>query len=495
LRKSRNYNHQIKGVSMNKSIFTVLCGLPVLGSSAAPAIVPAVKPNIILILADDMGYADASCFGGKAVATPNIDALATSGLRMTRFYAASAVCTPTRASILTGRYPLRFGIQGIFVDRLAHLPRGIVTLPGLLQNAGYSTAHVGKWHVGGLQIKDVRDRSHSAPGPLQHGFEQYLCQIEDNPSLRLTMVRDGMYRHGGTILWRNDKPVDPFDPYYTAHWTDIIGDEAVRLVDELHRKGKPFFINVWHLVPHKPYEPGVEPYYSQTAAPGITEPQHVFRSMMAHMDAKVGELVAKLDQLGIRDNTLIVFTSDNGGIYEGDNGPFRAGKADLHEGGIRVPMIASWPRKIPAGSTSGTIGSTVDLLPTFCSAAGVAVPAEANVDGINLLDHWMGGPAVADRKPLFWRLGPVYGVQRYTPDPGPKSTEAAVQGQWKLLTRDGVPQELFDLDSDPGETRNLLNEHPELAGKMAQQIRSFLADPRDNSGLTDPELPKIWGVQ
>jgi arylsulfatase A-like enzyme len=481
---------------MNKTLFTMLCGLPVLGNSAATTNQPVTKPNIILILADDMGYADASCFGGTAVPTPNIDALAKSGLRMTRFYSAGAVCTPTRASIMTGRYPLRFGIEGHFLDKSSHLPRGVVTLPALLKEAGYSTAHVGKWHLGGLQIKDIRDRSHSSPGPLQQGFDQYLCQIEDNPSLRATMTRvGGIYRHGGTILWRNDKPVDAFDPYYTAHWTDIIGDEAVRLVDELHRKGKPFFINVWHLVPHKPYEPGVEPYYSQTAAPGITEPQHVFRSMMAHMDAKVGELIAKLDTLGIRDNTLIVFSSDNGGIYEGNNGPFRAGKADLHEGGIRVPAIACWPGKIPAGSVNGTVGCSIDLLPTLCAAAGVKVPLTANPDGINLLPNWMRGTAIENRPALFWRLGPAYGVQRYTPDPGPKSTEAAVQGQWKLLTRDGIPQELFDLESDPGETRSVLADHSDIAGKMAQQIRAFLADPRDNSGLLDPELPKLWGVQ
>jgi N-acetylgalactosamine-6-sulfatase len=475
---------------MKKKSCAILFGLPLAGLTAMAADSGAVKPNIILILADDMGYADASCFGGTAVPTPHIDALAKSGLRMTRFYSAGAVCTPARASIITGRYPLRFGIEGHFgLYDQSHLPRGIVTLPRLLRDAGYATAFVGKWHLGGLSVNRSREGAAAFPGQLEHGFEYYLAQDEDSTMRWELSKQRRVYQDGGVCLLRNDIPVTPSDPYFRAHLTDVIGDEAVRLVENYHQEKRPFFISVWHLVPHKPYEPGREPYFSQTAVTGISDDQHRFRSMMAHMDAKIGDLLHKLDELGIRDNTLILFSSDNGGIYEGSNGPLRAGKADLHEGGIRVPMIASWPGKIPAGRTSSAVGSSVDILPTFCAAAGVPVPAEAKADGINLLPHLMEGRDISGRGPLFWRLDPAYRVQRYTPDPGPLSTEAAIEGRWKLLTRDGVPQELFDLESDISETRNLLTQQPGIAAEMALKVREFLNSPRDTSGMRPGKSP------
>jgi N-acetylgalactosamine-6-sulfatase len=441
------------------------------------------RPNLILILADDMGYADPACFGGKAVPTPQLDALAKSGTMMTRFYAAAAVCTPTRASILTGRYPLRFDIRRHFPDDESHLPRGVVTLAGLLRAAGYATAHVGKWHLGGLHLAHAKDRVHSIPGPREHGFEHYLCQNEESPLRAKLGATRRLYRDGGTCLLRDDLPVTPDDPYYRAHFTDIIGDEAIRLVEQYHQEKRPFSLNIWHLVPHMPYEPGSEPYFSQTAAPGISDDQHRFRSMVAHMDAKIGALLAKLDQLGIRDHTLILFTSDNGGAYEADNGPFKGGKTDLHEGGIREPMIASWPGKIPTGRASAAVAGSVDMLPTFCAAAGVAVPAAAKIDGINLLPHLVAGRDISGRGPLFWQLDLYPGMQRHVPKPKPYATEAVMEGRWKLLTRDGQPLELFDLEADVGETNNLLEKHPDIVKKMAGQIRDFLSSPRDRSGM------------
>ena len=333
----------------NSLLMTFAALVAAMAASATAAAPGSAKrpPNLILILADDMGYADPACFGGKAVATPHLDALAKSGTKMTRFYAAAAVCTPTRASILTGRYPLRFDIRRHFPDDESHLPRGVVTLPGLLRAAGYATAHVGKWHLGGLYLAHAKNRAHSIPGPREHGFEHYLCQNEE-PPLRVKLgATRRIYRDGGTCLLRDDLPVPPEDPYFSRHLTDIIGDEAIRLVQWYHHEKRPFFLNLWHLVPHQPYEPGSEPHFSQTAAPGISDDQHRFRSMVAHMDATIGKLLAKLDELGIRDNTLVLFTSDNGGAYEADNGPFKGGKTDLHEGGIREPMIASWPGYIP----------------------------------------------------------------------------------------------------------------------------------------------------
>jgi N-acetylgalactosamine-6-sulfatase len=273
------------------------------------------------------------------------------------------------------------------------------------------------------------------------------------------------------------------------HWTDIIGQEAVRLVEEYHRQGRPFFLNVWHLSPHTPYEPGIEPHYRNTAAPGISEDQHCYRSMVAHLDATIGALLAKLDELGIRDQTLVVFTSDNGGAWEADNGPFKGGKTDLHEGGIRVPMIASWPKRIPAGKTSDAVAGTVDLLSTFCAAAGVTVPRAARVDGINLLPHLLEGRDIRDRGPLLWQLDLYPNMQRRTPKPTPFATEAAIHGQWKLLTREGQPLELFDLQADVGETNSLLEDRSDIAEKLAGEIRVFLNAPRDRSGF--PAQPTV----
>jgi arylsulfatase A-like enzyme len=294
------------------------------------------RPNIVLILADDMGWRDAGCFGGKAAPTPHLDELAASGVKMTRFYAASAVCTPTRASILTGRHPLRFDIRAIFPDDESHLPRGTVTLPALLKAHGYGTAHVGKWHLGGLHAAHAKHRAASIPGPREHGFDHYLSQIEEEPPRR-TMGRERrLYREGGTCLLRDDEPVPEDDPYFRMHLTDIIGAESIRLVEQFHREKKPFFLNIWHLVPHAPYEPGSEPSWTNTAARGISDDQHRFRSMMAHMDATIGALLRRLDELGLRENTLVIFTSDNGGAYESDLGPLELARPHPRGGRQRL---------------------------------------------------------------------------------------------------------------------------------------------------------------
>jgi len=436
------------------------------------------RPNLILLLADDMGYADPSCFGGKAVATPNLDKIAQTGLKLTSAYAASAVCTPSRAAIMTGRYPLRFDIRRHFTDNEAHLPRGVPTLPAILKQAGYATGHVGKWHLGGLHVKHTQDRAHSIPGPHEHGFDHYLCQIEEQPLRGKLMDKRQLYRQGGTCLLRDEQLVPPSDPYYNMFFTDINGTESIRLVEEFHRQGKPFFLNLWWLVPHMPYEPAPEPHWSATAAPGISEDQHCFRSMVARMDYQVGRLLAKLDELGIADNTFILFTSDNGGAYEADIGPYKGGKTDLHEGGIRIPMIVRWPGRIKAGATSDAFVHFIDLLPTLCAVAGVTPPPDAKLDGLSLLPHLTEGAPLPERGTVFWQLDLYKRLQRHYPKPQPYSTEIARDGRWKLLAMDGEPTELFDLQADPLEKTNLLEKRPEIVEKLTLQLRKWLAEPR-----------------
>lgn len=442
----------------------------------------AKQPNIIVLLADDLGYADLSCFGSTAVKTPNLDALAAGGLKMTQFYSASGVCTPTRVSILTGRYPLRFDVRRHFRDDEAHLPPGTVTLPKRLKQAGYVTAHVGKWHLGGLHMKHFKDRANSIPGPHQHGFDHYVCQIEEQP-LRGDMGRERtLFRKGGTCLVIDDKPIGPDHPYYNRHFTDINGDETVALIEDYHETGRPFFINVWWMVPHKPYEPAPEPHWSRTAVKGISDDQHRFRSMVEHMDAKIGAIVAKLDELNIRENTLLLFTSDNGAAYEGQIGNLKGGKTDLHEGGIRVPLIANWPGRIEPGTTSSTIGSTIDILPTLCAAAGVKA-SDTPLDGINLWPHISTGQPVSDddRGTLLWQLDIYKVLQRHYPKPEPYPSEVARRGKWKLLSKNGEPLELFDIEADPAETNNRLRDFPEVVDSLKKEINQFLKAPRITS--------------
>lgn len=292
---------------------------------------PARRPNIVLFLAGGMGWGDPCCYGNTAVKTPNIDAIAAREVRFENFDAASATCSPWRAAILTGRYRLRFDIQRALADDEVHLPL-TVTLPALLRQGGYATGHVGKWRLGGLHQKHIRDRAHSIPGPHQHGFDHYQCQNEEQPMRRQMGGNRTRYRKGGTCLIRDERNVTESDPYYRLHFTDINGDESVRLIEQFHRQGRPFFLNVWWLVPHMPYEPAPEPFRSRAEAPGIPDNQRCFRSMVMHMDHKIG--------------------------------------------GIRAPGIVSWPARIPGGKTIEGLGHHCDILPAVCAAAGVPLPGD-----------------------------------------------------------------------------------------------------------------------
>ena len=438
------------------------------------------RPNIILLLADDLGYADLSCFGSPAVKTPNLDGLASDGMRCNRFYAASAVCSPTRAAILTGRYPLRFGITKHFNDRNKWLPESAKTVAELLKDAGYNTAHVGKWHLGGLHVDAKGKRLENQPGPRQHGFDFYQTQIEQQP-LRGKMGRERtIFRQGGTVLLRNDQRVGKDDPHYTKHLTDANADFAVEMIEKFSASDKPFFLNLWWLVPHTPYEPAPEPHWSDTAADNISNDQHCFRSMMQHMDTNVGKILKKLDELKIADNTIVIFTSDNGAAYEGYIGDLKGGKTDLHDGGIRVPMIARWPAAIKPGTSSEAIGHSNDLLPTFCEAAGIELPEDMPLDGLSLLPHLKGAapPTAKQRGTLLWQLDLYKKLQRRYPKPDPYATEVAIQGKWKLLARDGKPVELYDIEDDPNELRNLMPENPAMVSSLRIEIEKFLKAPR-----------------
>jgi arylsulfatase A len=464
---------------------------PYLFLAAALLLVPRIglnaaepsKPNIILFVADDLGYRDLSCFGSPAVKTPHIDKIAAGGTKMTSFYTAGAVCSPTRASILTGRYPARLGILQHFNDRDGFVPESVPTVAKLLRSAGYATAHVGKWHLGGLHVENgvrVTDQ----PGPRQHGFDDYQCQIEQQP-LRGKMGKEKtLYRKGGTVLLQNDKHLGEDSPHYSKHLTDAQGDAAIEFIKGYAAEKKLFFLNLWWLVLHTPYEPAPEPHWSAAAAPGISEPQHCFRSMVQHMDAKVGQIMRTLEELKLTENTLILFTSDNGAASEGNIGTLSGGKGMLYEGGLRVPFIASWPGHIPAGKDLPQFGISTDILPTLCAVAGVTPPSDVPFDGRSLLPTLTGGPEISweQRGTAFWAMN-VLVLQRRGPKPSPNSNAVARKDQWKLMMLDGKPVALFDVIKDPDEKANVLADHPEIVKALEADLTTWLkANPEQPRG-------------
>jgi len=429
------------------------------------------RPNIVLILADDLGYGDLACYGSVKNLTPHIDQLARDGVRFTDVHSASAVCSPSRAAILTGRYPARFGISRAFRDtKEEFLPPGTITLPKLLKQVGYTTAHVGKWHLGGLHKSDIADRATNPPGPLQQGFDHYLAMNEE-PEPRGRLVRDrGIYHQGGQYLFRNDRVVAPSN----EHLTEIEVAEAENLIETFHQRQQPFFLNVWFDNPHEPYEPAIDQYLKLYEGKA-TGDDLLYRSMVTHLDAGVGRIVAKLKHLGIAGKTLIVFTSDNGATGPGSSAPLRAGKGTLFEGGIRVPMIAVWPGRIKPGTISNEFSIHTDLLPTLSEAAGVKLPRDFHPDGQSLLGSLRTGRRIAARDATFWWMDEYPNFQKRHGEQPPHATEAVRWGRWKLIARDGQPLALFYLENDLGERRNVLEQEKRIGDQLTRELRAWLS--------------------
>lgn len=402
----------------------------------SPAKPPPGRPNVLFIVADDLGYGDLGVYGSKVIATPNLDRLASQGMRFTQFYTNGPICTPTRVSLLTGRYPQRFGLYGgLEADSSWGLPTGTVTLPQLLRDVGYETMHVGKWHVG---------HAKAAFRPLAMGFDGFFGFLHAHHLPKT---------YHDPLMRRNEEPEEVRPGYLT----DLLAAEAETFLRRRAQFGAPFFFNLWTFSPHKPLQP--PPRWAERY-PETVEGRYA--ALVSALDENVGRLLAVLDETGLASDTLVLFLSDNGGarsVHEGRNGPMRGGKNQLLEGGIRVPLIVRWPGRIAAGVVCDALVASFDLFPTIAEIAGVDL-TDVPIDGRNLMTL-LGGGADNFEGPLFWQ-DVFAGEPRF----------AVRRGRWKLHSEKGNTT-LYDLRDDPGETTDLAASRPEIVVDLAAEHRAW----------------------
>ncbi|QDS87257.1 Arylsulfatase [Rosistilla ulvae] len=435
------------------------------------SVVNAAQPNVVILLADDLGFRDVGCYQGP-VQTPTIDCLAAGGVRFTDFYSGCAVCSPSRATLLTGRHHIRAGVYSWIHDESqnSHLRTREVTLAEVLREAGYATAHVGKWHLG--LPTDQRKK----PTPDEHGFDHWFATWNNaSPS----------HRDPDNFI-RNGKPVGKLEGYSCQ----LVADEAIRWLDERPDAKRPFFLNVWFHEPHAPIAAPPE----RVATYG--EPKDraaVYSGTIDNTDRAIDRLLKKLAEVDAVENTLIIYASDNGSYRDDRTGGLRGRKGMNWEGGIRVPGIFSWPGKISSGVTSEPAG-LVDVLPSVCGLLGLHPPAGVHLDGTDLSPLLTGKTdAIARQQPLFWHLQksrPIVAIRSgdfsLVADPAyDLPTTNMFQESWIPQIRSGgyTNYRLYHLRRDPGQTTDVAAEHPEVFESMRRQLlqinRSVMADGAD----------------
>ena len=453
------------------SVLSVLVIAALSGLFAQPARAEDRKPNFVVIFTDDQGYGDLSCFGGKHVSTPRIDQMAAEGSRLTSFYVAAPVCTPSRAALMTGCYPKRidmatgsnFGVL-LAADRKGLNPDEI-TIAEVLKTAGYNTGIFGKWHLG--------DQPQFLP--TKQGFDEYFG-IPYSHDIHPFHPRQNHYKFPPLPLLNNDAVIE-MEPNADL-LTKRITERAVSFIER--NKDEPFFLYLPHPIPHAPLH--VSPPFMKGVPDDVVAKlneedgkidyrarDNLFRQAIAEIDWSVGQILDTLAANGLDENTLVLFTSDNGppkNTLFASPGPLRGNKGTTFEGGMREPTVVRWPGKIPAGKPNDELMTTMDLLPTFAKLAGAMIPTDRVIDG---KDIWptLIGQAPTPHETFFYHGG--------------NQLRAVRSGKWKLHTRNGKPAQLYDLEKDIGEKTNLIDSNPEVVERLVQHLKTFAKDIADNS--------------
>lgn len=428
-----------KLLSRRRFLATSAAAVPMLTMGAGATAAPGKAPHILFILADDMGFADLSCYGRRDYDTPVLDRLAKDGLLFQQAYANSAVCSATRTALVTGRYPQRFKVglhEPLIADDGLGLPPGTPTVASRLKAQGYRTALVGKWHVGLLPGQNPTQFGYDSFFGISGGAADYFTHKE---AIKEDRPDDG--------LWQDDQPVDR-----PGYLTDLLGDEAIRQIEA--PSDKPLFLSLHFTAPHWPWE-GPEDAMRAAQLRSLRDDEggslEVYGRIVQRLDQTIGRVLDALAAKGMAGNTIVVFTSDNGGERYSDAWPLTGQKGELLEGGIRVPLIMRWPGRIKAGGVAQQVMLSMDFAPTLLAAASEGPVPKDDFDGLNLLDQILGRASDVPRT-VYWRFQ--------------ANSQAAVRdGNWKYLKL-GDKEHLFDVVKDPRERAELRSVHPEVFARL-----------------------------
>lgn len=429
------------------------------------------RPNVVVLLADDLGYQDIGCYGGP-VKTPALDSLAKEGVRFSQFYSGCAVCSPSRATLLTGRHHIRTGVYSWIFDagQKSHLLERETTLAEVLREQGYGTAHVGKWHLG------LPSEKYDKPTPDRHGFDYWFATWNNaEPS----------HQNPASFI-RNGKPVGELKGYSCQ----LVVDEAITWLDEHREKDEPFFLNVWF---HEPHAPIAAPDEIVSQYGKLKDKGAIYSGTVDNTDRAIRRLVDKLHEIDEPENTLIIYASDNGSYRDDRTGGLRGRKGMNWDGGIRVPGIFYWPGKIPEDVVFDEPAGIVDIFPTICGLLGIDAPKDVWIDGSDLSGILTGKGVFLRHQPLFWHLQkarPMVAMRdgnwSLVADPDYEmSTSNMFDESWIPAIKSGgyTNFQLFNLSEDPNQTTNVAEENPEVLKRLKKSLldinASIMADGAD----------------
>ena len=453
---------QVNSFRQTLTVLMLLMPLAALQAKEEPA-----KPNVVVFLADDMGWGDSATYGHKLIQTPNLDKLASQGVKFTQCYSACGVCSPSRSAILTGRTPYRNGVyRHLSGVHEAHLRTSEITYPKLLKESGYETCHVGKWHLNSRKQWNTTEY----PQPGDHGYDYWMATHNNaEPS----------HKNPKNFV-RNGKPVGELEGYSAP----LVATEAKRWLSEVRDKTKPFALSVWVHEPHSPIA-------TDSKFSGMYDGHKNSKYMgnISQLDHALGLVMQALDDEGVSDNTLLIFTSDNGPVasFGGTTGGLRGGKRSDHEGGIRVPGVARWPGQIKPGTVSDVPVIGTDIFSTVLAISGVEAPKDRTIDGVSMLPAFEGKP-VERTVPLFWRT--------HVSPPGDRV--ALRVGDWKLVGNDTLTKfQLYEIQKDWKEENDLATSMPEKTEELKKQLfevwKNIESEGPDEWWKSDKQKPKKGG--